>query len=116
MLLLKNSNNIFNVSLFVKPLSIRKLVMLRAPYRYKLARLHLTVNRYTTVVVLNIKTTSTFFFGEVVKKKQLFNRLGSSFESIFLHQKKFTYVFTIVDEKNFQLRNFNVKFAKYYFV
>lgn len=112
-LLLKNSNNIKNVSIFIKPKQRRSLVMLRAPYRYKLARLHLTVNRYNIAVHLKIKISESFNFNSILQNHNNFTNLGKSFESIFIHQKKYTFSFKIVDKTNYLLNSFTVIFVKY---
>lgn len=56
LLLLKynNSKNKFNIKLFIKPNYKKFITLLRAPYRYKLARHQFLVNRFYIIMSLKI--------------------------------------------------------------
>lgn len=106
MFLLKRNPIFQNLTVFTKPIQFRKLVILRAPYRYKLARLHLTINRYNIVVSLKIQIQNNILnlLDSNVKKKV--ENFSSNLESLFLHQHKSTYFYTISVKNNFTLKNF----------
>jgi hypothetical protein len=49
----KNNNSLFiKLSLFIQPHHTKRLVILRAPYRYKLGRLQVAIRYYSVVVTL----------------------------------------------------------------
>lgn len=56
LLLLKynNKKNNFNIKLFIKPTYKKFITLLRAPYRYKLARHQFMLNRYFIIMSLKI--------------------------------------------------------------
>lgn len=65
LILLKHTNldtpYIFNTSIFVKPNYKKFITLLRAPYRYKLARHQFMMSRYYVLFSLNINFENLFF-------------------------------------------------------
>lgn len=106
MILLKNTKYFDTVSIFIKPIQFRKIVLLRAPYRYKLARLHLTVNRYNIVLIFSINLKNNFDINTICLKKKFFSNFFSSMGSTFVHQNKHNVTFVISQNDNFFLKKF----------
>lgn len=49
-----NFSKFSKITIFVKPKKVKKFTLLRAPYRYKVGRVHLMYSRYTFVVSFSL--------------------------------------------------------------
>lgn len=68
------------------------------------------------MVVLSIKSQKLPSFNYILSNYNTCINLGKSFESIFMHQKKHTFLFKVIDENNYKIKNFNVNFVKHMFI
>jgi hypothetical protein len=66
LLLLKyfKKNNFFNISLFIKPFKKKLFTILRAPYRHKLTRHQLSLNRFKVTANVQLISTKIVFSNE----------------------------------------------------
>lgn len=104
--ILKAKGGFQNVTIFIKPNQNRDLVLLRAPYRYKLAKLQITIKRYNIQIILcknNHEVSPLTFFK---KQKFYISKFISRLETFFLHQHKSTFYVDVKNKKNFLLKNF----------
>lgn len=106
MFLLKKNPFFKKLSVFTKPIQFKKLVLLRAPYRYKLARLHLTINRYNILLSLKIFSKNNYSLASLLSTKNKIENFSLNLESLFLHQNKITYSYNVIEKNNFFLKNF----------
>lgn len=75
------SNNELNARIFIKPILFKSFTILRAPYRYKLAKLNLSIRQYKITIKLTLKTKTNlnfYFYVYLIKK---INVLFSTFMS-----------------------------------
>ena len=124
-LLLKHTymygNTVINTTLFVKPKKTKSIVVLRAPYRYKLARLNLAFSRHyigVFITINNTKLKKNFFeytYMGVKNQVKVLKTLSNTFDTNMLHQHKAKISFNCNFKKNFFLKNFIVIFDKYIF-
>lgn len=89
-------------SVFIKTGRKKKIVLLRAPYRYKLGRLQLVNFFYTTVVSCSFFTTNIPIFSKSFCKQ---NPVGIS--GGIMNLKKINTNFTVSFKMNFLMSNFN---------
>jgi len=106
------NNTLITASIFVKPKKKKSIVVLRAPYRYKLARLNLAFSRHYISVCIKVNNPSlkTNFLeythlnmGHQIK---FVKTLSNVFDTNMLHQHKAKISFNCVSKKNFLLKNF----------
>lgn len=114
LILIKYKNrNLFNKSsIFIKPYKKKIYTILRAPYRHKLSRHQIVLNRYNIVSSLRLKTIkipSAKNFSNVVYFYNFFKKFNIWFESniIYNYKTKISYCFKY--NYNFKIKNFRVK-------
>jgi hypothetical protein len=108
----KNKNLLDKSTVFIKPYKKKIYTILRAPYRHKLSRHQLVLNRYNIISSIKMKTNNIFFaknFKNVLEIFNFFKTFNMWFESniIYNHRIKFSYTFYY--DYNFILKNFNLK-------
>jgi len=106
---LKKNNFFLNFSFFVKPFFKKSNIILRAPYKNKLSRHHLSYNRYNLLIKFNfnlysiinlINLSDLTFFIKKVKSFFLW------FESNICYQHKIKFIFNINFKNNFLLKKY----------
>jgi len=105
-LLNKKKNSNFNFNFFIKPKKIKKFIFLRAPYRHKLARIHLAILRYTIFVIVNVTLNKVINIRLLKNNMIFFKKLPTFFESALMHQHSFKYLLYFFEKSNFLLKNF----------
>lgn len=98
-------------SYFVQPFKKKTFVSLRAPYRYKLARLSFIYSRYYITSCIKLKFTQPLSI-ELFKELSNLNNLSKIFNGNLYnqHSSKILVKTSITD--NFTLKYFNIIFAK----
>jgi hypothetical protein len=106
----KNKNFFHKSTVFIKPYKKKIYTILRAPYRHKLSRHQITLNRYNIISSIKIKTEKIFNlkkFEEIKKVFYFFKKFNFWFESniIYNHRIKISYNFYY--NPNFELKRFS---------
>lgn len=112
---LKGSNDFKKISVFIKPIQNNDLVLLRAPYRYKLAKLQITVRRHNIQINIEKKNSTNLTYSNIIKYKPELKKFAERFESVLFHTHKYTYYFDITCKQNFILNNFILIFVNNFF-
>jgi len=96
-------------SMFVQPKNHKKFVILRAPYRYKLARLQLLMRNYKITLCLSVYMEGDY----VAVDKNIFrkNTFKSSTFSIAMYSIHKMY--RTINQANFELKDFNIILVQY---
>lgn len=110
-LLIKYKNNFFfnKSSVFIKKFKKKIYTILRSPYRHKLARHQISLNRYEVNSSIKIKLDKYFlikkwnFLLSIFKFIKSFNNI---FESNLIYTNSIKIKFPIIYEKNFNINNF----------
>jgi len=106
------NNTEVKTTIFVKPKRVKSIVVLRAPYRYKLARLNLAFSRHYISVSIKINNPSlknnfleytSFNLKEQIECLKL---ISSTFDTNMLYQHRSKVSFFCFFEKNFLLSKF----------
>lgn len=95
-------------SLFIKPLKKKSLVLLRAPYRHKLARHEFTLLRYNIVYTFSINTNLIYIY-KLEHLLKIFSSLKNFykfFETNIVYQHKIKFYFYFNYKANFIMNNF----------
>lgn len=97
-------------TIFIKPFKKKIYTILRSPYRHKLARHQIMLNRYNIVSSIRINVKKPFSisnFKDCVKIFNFFKNFNTWFESniLYNHKIKFSYSFTY--NLNFKINKFN---------
>lgn len=111
LILIKFKKSVFfdKSTIFIKPYKKKIYTILRSPYRHKLARHQIVLNRYNIVSSLRIKTNKIFKnnnFKNVLKIFNFFKNFNVWFETnlIYNYKIKFSYLFHY--NLNFQIKKF----------
>lgn len=112
LLLLKfKKHTIFSKStIFIKPYKKKIYTILRSPYRHKLTRHQLVLNRYEIVSSIKIKIENKIIISNFVNFLKLFNTLSKYnlwFESNIISNHKFKFQCNLFYKNNFKLSLFN---------
>jgi hypothetical protein len=106
------NNTKIDSSIFVKPKKNKSIVVLRAPYRYKLARLNLTFSRHYIGVFIKINNTSLkqnfLEYTNLNLKDQIkfLKTMSVLFDTNMLYQHKSKISFYSTFKSNFVLKKF----------
>jgi len=69
----KNKNLLDKSTVFIKPYKKKIYTILRAPYRHKLSRHQLVLNRYNIISSIKMKTNNIFFAKNFKNVLEIFN-------------------------------------------
>ena len=106
---LKKNDFFLNFSFFVKPFFKKSNIILRAPYKNKLSRHHLSYNRYNLLIKFSfnlknnfnvINTNDLIFFLKKIKSFFLW------FESNICYQHKIKFILNTTHVNNFLLKKY----------
>lgn len=78
----KSLDNYTDICVFIKPKKVKKFTLLRAPYRYKVGRIHLMYSRYTFVVSFKVNLSNTPSFNNIDDLKQYNSLIENSFNHL----------------------------------
>lgn len=111
----KNKKLVNNSTVFIKPYKKKIYTILRAPYRHKLARHQIVLNRYEIVSTIKIKSDSIFNtknFNDILKLFVFFKNFNTWFESnvIYNYKTKTSYMFNY--NYNFLIKNYKINVKK----
>ena len=76
---LKKNNFFLNFSFFIKPFFKKSSIILRAPYKNKLSRHHLSYNRYNLLIKFNFNLNSFIFVQNINDLIFLIKKIKSFF-------------------------------------
>lgn len=96
-------------SIFIKPYKRKIYTILRSPYRHKLARHQIILNRYNIISSIRLVAKNVFLtknFNNLIKIFSFFKKFNIWFESnlIFNYKIKFSFLFKY--NCNFYIKNF----------
>lgn len=104
-------NNFFDKSnIFIKPYKRKIYTILRSPYRHKLARHQLVLNRYNIISIIRLKTNKYFIlknFKSLIKLFNFFKTFNVWFESNLIYNYKIKFSFIFSFDYNFNFKYFN---------
>lgn len=106
LLLLKfNNDNVFNFNskIFIKPFYKKFITLLRAPYRYKLARHQFILNRYFIILAINMNLKKLYLqnISDFFILFKLFKNMYVWFESNIVYQHQVRIFLNFYFSKNF---------------
>jgi hypothetical protein len=105
----QQQNNFKKSSIFIKKYKRKVLTILRAPYRHKLSRHQLVLERFFIVQQLEYKLKSDIYIHkntELLKLLKTFKKLYSYFETNLVYQHKMNLFINFFYKNNFILNNF----------
>lgn len=106
---LKKSNFFLNFSFFIKPFFKKSNIILRAPYKNKLSRHHLSYNRYNLLIKFNFKLDSFLILNNLSDLIFFVKKIKSFFlwfESNICYQHKIKLIFHTQYINNFFLKKY----------
>lgn len=111
LLLIKYKKNFFfdNSSILIKPYKRKIYTILRSPYRHKLARHQLVLNRYYITSSIRLKNNNIFKttnFKNIIKLFNFFKTFNFWFESNIISNYKIKFSYSFYYNFNFKLTNF----------
>lgn len=101
--------NIMNFCVFVKPKRVKKYTILRAPYRYKGARIHIMYNRYFIIVRGSVESKTKPLFKTIAQLAdftQLVQEIPNWFDTSILKQHRTKVWYSSIFTPNFLVKNF----------
>lgn len=105
----QQQNNFKKSSVFIKKYTKKVLTILRAPYRHKLSRHQLVLERYYIIQNLNYKLNSNIYIyknTELLELIKVFKKLYIFFETNLVYQHKMNFFINFFYKSNFNLINF----------
>lgn len=87
----KPVQNLARLRIFVKPKRVKRYVVLRAPYRYKVARLHYMYNRYFMLISLQLAHNGNYAnrdLGDWSRLNKMLVSMPDWFDSALCRQHK----------------------------
>ena len=113
LLLLKynqTKNGFYKSSIFIKPYTKKILTLLRSPYRHKLTRHQMVLNRYHIASSIRLKTNIPFLknFKSIISIFKKINEINFWFESNIISNHRFKFSFNFKYKNNFFIKNFSI--------
>ena len=105
----KNKNFFKKSTIFIKPYKKKIYTILRSPYRHKLARHQIVLNRYNIISAIHIKTKKSFLtnnFKNVIKIFNFFKTFNNWFESNIAYNYKTKLSYQFHYNLNFKMNKF----------
>lgn len=105
----KKTNFFDKSNIFIKPYKRKVYTILRSPYRHKLARHQIVLNRYNILSSIRLKVDKYFVinnFNDVKKIFYFFKKFNNWFESNIIYNYKINFSFIFTYNSNFLLNKF----------
>jgi len=106
---LKKNDFFLNFSFFIKPFFKKSSIILRAPYKNKMSRHHLSYNRYNLLIKFNFNFNNYVLIQNINDLNFLIKKIKSFFlwfESNICYQHKIKLIFNINYINNFLLKKY----------